>query len=531
MSSAASPWISIYSIFEASIRSLGTAVTLASVGFYLHRRGFVSTEGKRTLALISQQVTFPLFLCTKIIYCNQDWSSHSCPDITSSLRDVWMLLVWPVFVVGSGFGVGYMVALLTNTPASQIRAVLAAVAFGNSTGLPITLLTVVHTNFPETSDLGRVDPTLFLSVYLLLYPVLQWGIGGWLLSPSTEITASTGSGTTSTCTFSSETTTGKQQRYAQESASHALLKHRTSFVESFAHNVLNTGARKKGLLSSSDEGLYVSDGYLTRFSDPADDDDNFPDGPDPHIALDIDGDENDAPSQASTLRGPPSETQPLLQQPCGNTTKPIATPDSTRRHEPTIAKTIQHVLNRCFQPPVIGAITGIIVAVTPLRGVFVDIVDRSSHAPLQWLFNGLYSVGLAAVPINMMILGCNLSASLQKSISKEHGDVSRNHFSKSTILGIVVGKMAVMPLIGFVICALLRAHFLDVSSNVAGSFYLVMMIVFLCPTANNVMVMVELSGNGAKEGIASVIALQYAVAPLLMSLTMTIAIGFASAWS
>jgi hypothetical protein len=57
------------------------------------------------------------------------------------------------------------------------------------------------------------------------------------------------------------------------------------------------------------------------------------------------------------------------------------------------------------------------------------------------------------------------------------------------------------------------------------------MIVFLTPTANNVMVMVELSGSNAKEGIASVIALQYATAPIILSLTMSVAIGVASRWS
>jgi hypothetical protein len=57
------------------------------------------------------------------------------------------------------------------------------------------------------------------------------------------------------------------------------------------------------------------------------------------------------------------------------------------------------------------------------------------------------------------------------------------------------------------------------------------MIVFLTPTANNVMVMVELSGSDAKEGIASVIAMQYACAPIILSLTMTVAIGVASGWS
>lgn len=46
--------------------------------------------------------------------------------------------------------------------------------------------------------------------------------------------------------------------------------------------------------------------------------------------------------------------------------------------------------------------------------------------------------------------------------------------------------------------------------------------------ANNVMVMVELSGSNTKEGIASVIAIQYAVAPILLSLFMAVAIWVAT---
>ena len=51
--------------------------------------------------------------------------------------------------------------------------------------------------------------------------------------------------------------------------------------------------------------------------------------------------------------------------------------------------------------------------------------------------------------------------------------------------------------------------------------------VFITPTANNVMVMVELSGSGTKEGIARVIGWQYAVAPLLLSLSVTATIAMA----
>lgn len=93
---------SLSSTFLASLQSVGTAVTLAAVGVYLHHTGSVGAEGKRTLAILSQQVTFPLFLFTKIIYCNQDWSTAPCPDVTRTLKDVWMLLFWPIYVVGVG---------------------------------------------------------------------------------------------------------------------------------------------------------------------------------------------------------------------------------------------------------------------------------------------------------------------------------------------------------------------------------------------------------------------------------------------
>ena len=95
-----SPAIAI--TFLASLRSIGTAVTMGSVGVYLHQRGFIKKEGKRTLALISQQVTFPLFLFTKILHCNQDWSDKPCPDVIGSLKHGWMLLLWPIYVVGVG---------------------------------------------------------------------------------------------------------------------------------------------------------------------------------------------------------------------------------------------------------------------------------------------------------------------------------------------------------------------------------------------------------------------------------------------
>lgn len=122
----------------------------------------------------------------------------------------------------------------------------------------------------------------------------------------------------------------------------------------------------------------------------------------------------------------------------------------------------------------------------------------------------------------MMILGCNLSAS---TLSKTTGS-SDNLLSNRTMAAIVTGKMILMPIVGMLSCWMLSL-FLSLPDTIDEAVYLVCMIVFITPTANNVMVMVELSGSGTKEGIARVIGWQYAFAPLLLSLSVTATVGMA----
>jgi hypothetical protein len=201
--------------------------------------------------------------------------------------------------------------------------------------------------------------------------------------------------------------------------------------------------------------------------------------------------------------------------------------------EPSKCDQVKILLQMCFQPPVIGTVAGIISVSFPLlHGLFVDVNDRDNDAPLQFLFDGLYSVGQTAVPINMMILGCNLSSSLSLyKTPRVASEANAGLLSMRTMVGVVIGKMIVIPFIGILSAWILKTFVLDIPEDIDGAFYLVLMIVFLTPTANNVMVMVELSGSGAKEGMANVIALQYLVAPVVLSCTMTIAIGIASGWS
>ena len=608
----------VLTTFLASIKSVGTACTLASVGIYLHQRGFVVGNGKRTLALISQQVTIPLLFFTKILYCNQDWSPEPCPNVTDSLRDVWILLVWPLWVCTAGICVGYCVSIIGNVPSHQKNYILASIAFGNSTGLPITLLTVIHHNFGPSNALGHMDPTLFLSVYLVMYPVLQWGIGGMLLAPPTNPVETKKEEDENSQISSSEGKAKQDSDYEIDDKMKLGMTTELSFKssirrnikvefdktkmtlyntqKSFANNVVNkqdTMSKNYQIyhrgLGTTDASLYWSvQENLNRWGQPQYGNAEPGSGvfdtnlvransrpklfksaltaSGNSIGMDISGEDPNQESAPPVFMGAVQETYPPQKSEkideevptteatalLGTTTN-VPTDSNSESDESSSSNksfdreklfaTIFKVFKRCFQPPVIAALLGLLFASFPtIRGILVDIDDRNGDAPLQWFFDGLFEAGRAAVPINMIILGCNLSASYMlhsapvdatnpPSKSSNHGDSGDvDTFGTKTSLLVVAGKMIVMPIVGYT-STLVLSTFYTVSHEIAGSLYLVLLIVFLCPTANNVMVMVELGGGGnsAKESMARIIAYQYAIAPLVLSGSVTGAVLMASA--
>jgi predicted permease len=122
----------------------------------------------------------------------------------------------------------------------------------------------------------------------------------------------------------------------------------------------------------------------------------------------------------------------------------------------TVVNTLGKVVSRCLQPPVIGALLGLFVASMPaLRGILVDTVTRANQAPLQWFYDGLYSLGQAAVPINMVILGSSLIPSNKKDVDD---DMAIQMLPKRSMIGIVIGKMVVLPIIGVISCCILKRY-------------------------------------------------------------------------
>jgi predicted permease len=444
----------IFSTFLASIHSVGKVCTLTLAGVYLQRRGFILSEGKRTLALISQQLLTPCFLFTKIVNCRQNGSNERCPSITDSLHDVWVLIVWPIYVVGWGLLVGYLVAHVTSSPPEHRPVVLAACAFPNFLGVPIVLLDVISADFPSSGKMGATEPTVFLSIFLILFPMIQWGLGGFLLSP--EEHHFSGAESHKYGTFDDNT----------KIADHSIKNYIT-------RNVLNNTCvpglytyAHKGI-QDTDACLYVSNSNLAGLDAQViivDEDHgqkkvvkaSFPSRMPRKLSLSTiaEAEEETLLSQMVPLE---AEGDVVHQHHISLVTSRSIAPKSYHMDQyATAINTLGKIVSRCLQPPVIGALMGLlVVSIPPLRGVLVDTVTRKSNAPLQFVFDGLLTLGQAAIPINMVILGASLLPK-GKKIPESANVVHAGDLARKSLVGIVVGKMVIMPIIGVLSCSILR---------------------------------------------------------------------------
>lgn len=423
--------------FWAAIRSVGTAASLAASGVYLHRRKMVTADTKHALTRFGQQIALPSLFFGKIVRCSGN-EGH-CSSVLDHCGDAaWILLVWPVYICGCGLVVGWIGYYLSATPKSQRGSVVVATAFANSAGLPITLLTVIDENLRQQGIASTIDPNQFLSIYTLVYPVLQWSIGGWILSNE------------------------KDQHDEQKSSSIELPT-----------------AKLKWHTRTSDVRVEEDEEEISLVPQS------------PRSLIDL------------QLRGNGTENERIRQE---RTTEP---------------SNIEKFLSKAVQPPVVGALSGLLVtAIAPVRGLFVDVSGQGNPAVLGWLLDAIICAGSASVPISMAILGVNLSLAAR---SDDH------HFvSASTVTAVVLGKMVVLPLIG-VASTLLLQQVWEVPEEIYTSFYLVAAIEFVPPTATNVMVMVDLMGSiGMKEAMARMIGFQYLAAPVLLSLWVMLVVRIAT---
>ncbi|KAJ1633859.1 hypothetical protein T492DRAFT_837254 [Pavlovales sp. CCMP2436] len=173
----------MWAIFFGVLRALGQTAVLVVGGLWLGRRGVIDNHGAKALSAISMNLLIPALLFVRVL----DAATFEL------IKSAWLVAVLPFIYVPCGALLGVLCVLVTRPALDFQKGMIAAIAFGNSTGLPIIILSVVNdalmTN--EIRALQRskgvdprvppMDPLVYLSIYSLTYPLLQWSVGQYLL--------------------------------------------------------------------------------------------------------------------------------------------------------------------------------------------------------------------------------------------------------------------------------------------------------------------------------------------------------------
>mmetsp|Transcript_24469 Transcript_24469/g.39172 ORF Transcript_24469/g.39172 Transcript_24469/m.39172 type:complete len:479 (-) Transcript_24469:477-1913(-) len=472
-------------ILVTCLRAVGTLAVLAGGGIYLQKIGLMTPQMSKGMSELSMRLTIPCLLFSTAIQCTQDRSHEPCPRLSDQLQTGWPLLLLPCVYVGLGLAVGWCTAKIGGAADDFRRSAIAAVAFGNSTGLPITLLAIIHAQFPKSTELGRTDPLLFLSIYLVSYPVLQWSVGAWLLQPKPQV----------------DVLKVPSVDVTQSKPWTLLLK------------------PEQPLSTLCPEGLcLVPRPRVTRSFDLRDPrretDANLEQGSRPQLNS---WSHTQVETIASTARMagslrliPSGECLNMSNDSILPETAPVPEgfPEPKRKRE-----VLWTVIRRVFPPPVMAALLGLVVAlIEPIRSLFVDLVDRDGDSPFEWFFDGIVKLGAAAVPINMIVLGSALAKGARRAVSTR------------LALSVAFGKLVIMPSIGLLLIVLGKRTMRDIDDT----FFLVVAVLSATPTANNIMVMAELAGEN-KEGMAACIFVQYIFTPVVLTLWLTVFVSVSTA--
>ena len=446
----------------AALRSVGTVAVLVTAGAVLRCRGIMTPEFIKGLSHLALKLTLPLLLFTSALNCLQDRSQQPCGNLASNIEQGWPLFVLPLWYVGTGLVVGAVAARIGGAVPENFRAAIAAVAFGNSTGLPVTLLQTIQLQFSPSSDLGSTNPLIFLAVYLILYPMLQWSVGLFLLRkipPQVSLAdAPSGDNDLKRLTDSDSSPEGLQVAHVTQ-------------------------------VSLADAPSGGSDLKSLRASDSS------PQGP--RAASDrsarLTQSERSARSAAAEAAAPAASRSEIWMR------RACRVPLLLWQHRWSI-----------LPPPALGALCGALVAIIPgFQGLFVDVNDRDDDAPLEWLFDGMLKLAAAAVPVNMLLLGSTLA----KGVAQR--DNLRAAVSFRLALCVAVAKLVVMPSIGLATGLAIHGWGL-VAASTSRTFFLVSMIVTCTPTANSIVLMAELAGCN-REAVSASILLQYILSPLTLT--------------
>jgi len=491
-------------ILLAVLRAVGTAVCLAIAGVIATRRGCITDGGRKSLAELSMNLLMPTLLFTSLVNSNEDIEHVGMSKL---IMDCWILLFMPLVIVGSGIVLGKIAAVCTRCPADFRKACAGSVAFGNSTGMSVTLLQVLGPCLLEQGVIST-DPLVILPVYLTLYPMLQWSIGSYLFGISggepIPVAVKDDKQESPEKQLAARSTTLSSIVSVRRSVSHLQLLDMDLATHPDLHPLDCTECGPAGhtfsrSFSRDREGVDPESGYAPSLGAPAMLSLTPPCGFGPDLPV------------CSKAKAPPtggvleSDSEEYSAEEASSEPDRLSSPET--RH-PKWVVTLGIIARNALVPPVIGSFLGLVVAlIPPVQSLFVVMPQSiGGRAPLSFLFNAMLIIGRASVPLNMFVLGSNLSKGCDfKAVPL------------ATNLGVLVMKMVGQP-ISIAACIALLSRILPQPDP---AVWFVSMIVCATPTANSIMVMVEISGQN-KAGVTACIFTQYLAAPFILTAVVSL---------
>mmetsp|Transcript_15070 Transcript_15070/g.26806 ORF Transcript_15070/g.26806 Transcript_15070/m.26806 type:complete len:528 (+) Transcript_15070:45-1628(+) len=505
-------------LFIASLNAVGQIIVVAAIGAVLARRGVITPAQRKCLAGMSMNIFLPCLLFTSLLYCEQcncdsclarrsgpTPSCNSCPFIGDIIVDSWYLFFWPFVVVTTGLVLGRLLLRILGCPPELQSTLLGAIAFGNSTGLPVVILSVVSPALQQGGVLES-NPMLYLPVYLVLYPVLQWTVGKRIFGVKSGSSGSTDEEKATpaaegrppfpvlpaSSSFEPLSMPGKKYRSREEHDDGTPAK-----ASAFAAGHQRSSPCNRLLQ------LFLGGWLLPRQKKRQ--------AAGRHV-----------PTESTDVIGRRSSLEngdlPLFVDAGAPTAQAMSTADSVPAGLPTTPTTTylrgkllqvlgSDLVQNWLSPPVLASLLALLIALTPVRHWLVD-VEQENEAPLTFLYKALKVLGSAAVPCQLLVLGTNLGngPSFKNASLKFHG-------------AIALTKMVLVPaVVIFWIFCLAQAR---VISGAHPEALLLMMVVSCTPTANNLIIMLETGGKDTST-MSTTIFVQYMLAPVLLTMSLTV---------
>ena len=170
-------------------------------------------------------------------------------------------------------------------------------------------------------------------------------------------------------------------------------------------------------------------------------------------------------------------------------------------------KSIKEKVKRCVPPPVIGVVVGMLVALAPLRALFVANTSDEKTPLLSPVFNTLVNLGRAASPTSLLVMTSSLA--IGSGIGKDEAEVENIGNEKETDAGVScfrqwvcvsTARFILSPVIMLGLLRLAKKCGLVEASTENPMLWFVMILQGSMPPAQNLILMLNVADKVKKAG-------------------------------